>query len=202
VTIHPALPSLFRSLRKSSGWSGAEPSSESKGLEWPSNSGSFLARLSSPPQAARSIHLNIPYNPAKVGLELKLNSGNRANGRTRRTPTCHSLPQFKHIGHSDWADLRKSSLARIRLSPDYTVGAHPTSNNLSTLVDPPCSSSHSVSFAAALRLHYSPETAATALSPWLDTVVEYDMRTSIASPNHKSEPVHPSTRAASNIGLF
>jgi len=68
--------------------------------------------------------VQVPYNPAKVGLELKrikVKLRQPSQREDQRTPTCHSLPQFKHIGHSDWANLRKSSLARIRLLPDYTV---------------------------------------------------------------------------------
>jgi len=74
--------------------------------------------------AGLSYSSNLPYNPAKVGLELKrikVKLRQPSQREDQRTPTCHSLPQFKHIGHSDWANLRKSSLARIRLLPDYTV---------------------------------------------------------------------------------
>jgi len=50
----------------------------------------------------------VPYNLAKVGFELKRNQGNRANRRER-------------IGGCGWAGSRYSSLASIRLLPDYTV---------------------------------------------------------------------------------
>ena len=55
----------------------------------------------------------IPYNPAKVRLAL------RQPNQQERTKNAHS-PQFKHIGGGGWAGSRKSSLAPIRLSPDYT----------------------------------------------------------------------------------
>ena len=59
----------------------------------------------------------VPYNPAKVGLELQRIKV-KLRQPSQREDTKNS--KFKHIGHSDWADLRKSSLARIRLSPDYS----------------------------------------------------------------------------------
>ena len=60
------------------------------------------------------VGIMVPYNPAKVGLAL------RQPNQQERTKNAHS-PQFKHIGGGGWVGSRKSSLAAIRLSPDYTV---------------------------------------------------------------------------------